>query len=48
MCMDIWWGKNRDGNPVGMYNCHNGWNQKWAIVPKMVFKSTGLKAGKPF
>jgi hypothetical protein len=32
MCFDIYGGRNTENNKVVMYNCHNGWNQRWSIA----------------
>jgi hypothetical protein len=51
LCMDVYWGKNRDGQRVIAWSCHNGWNQRFEVnynVRKPVYRSTGLAANRPF
>jgi len=49
--MDVYWGKDVDGQRVIVWSCHNGANQRFDVnynTQKPMFKSTGLKPGKPF
>jgi len=36
MCLDVSGGRDADGQRVHLWNCHNGWNQKWIISYKAV------------
>lgn len=51
LCMDVYWGKDKEQQPLIMYTCHNGWNQRFEAnynTKKPMFISTGIIRDKPF